>query len=136
MSNADESMKFVWAYMLEEGHITNGKWSFYMGTYGLAESSKEYKFAKDELDTELKMIGIDWEKTKEPQSSFEREFTDTFHPSKEVETLLGTLVLKNGTEYLIGVGNSEKRFSGYLKMLSELAKDKERVRRVLGEENV
>jgi len=138
----DESLKFVWAYMLEVGIITNGEWEYYGGGYkrvitdGKSDltsvMSGEY-YAKDILKNKLKAFGIDWYHTKSPQSSMKSEFTDTFHPAREVETLLGTLVLNDGTSYQIGVDHSEQRFSDYVKYLSQLAKDKERVKEILGE---
>jgi len=74
-----------------------------------------------------------WSKTLPPVSSMESEFDGTFEDAKKVETLLGTIVLPDGSEYMIGVGNAEHRFSEYLKVLSTLAVDRQRVKDILGE---
>lgn len=91
----------------------------------------------DENDklAKVKAIGVDWNKTLPPESSQESVFNGTFNDSSEVETLLGTLVLKDGSEYSIGVDNADTRFSDYLKTLSQLAADKQRVKDILGEDD-
>lgn len=130
----NETVKFVWAYMLENGVITDGNWSYYGGHYEYLHNDwRKADQAKKALLENVKKIGIDWDKTKEPQSFGERAFTDTFHDSDDVETLLGTVYLKDGSSYLIGCNDAELRFSNYVKMLAELAEDKQRVRDILGE---
>ncbi len=132
----DDSLKFTWAYMLQEGIITTGTWSYYGGRYDGVKKSYDYtQDAKDMevLRSDVKSIGIDWTKTSIPESSMESCFEGTFSDSSSVETLLGTLVLKNGSEYVIGVSNAEVRFSGYVAMLKNLMEDKQRVKDLLGE---
>lgn len=137
MAAVDESNKVVWAYMIEEGKLTNGEWSYYGGDW---ESHKPNSWKWEEIDRDnkafkekVKTVGVDWEKTQPPQSSLESAFTDTFHDADEVETLLGTIVLKDGSEYIVGVGNADKRFGEYVKVVMEYIKDKERVKNILGE---
>jgi hypothetical protein len=48
--------------------------------------------------------------------------------------LLGTLALKDGTELLIGVSNSDQRFHGYVQMLKDLWADEQRMKNILGED--
>lgn len=131
----DESIKFVWAYMIETGNLTDGTWSYYGGDFARLD---EYDWRKAEknkaaLQAAIKSVGIDWTKTSTPISSNESAFTDTFHDSLDVETLLGTLVLKDGSEYLIGVGDADRRFGDYVKNIAQLAADKQRVKDILGE---
>lgn len=137
MTKIDESNKVVWAYMIEEGKLTNGQWSYYGGDW---EAHKPNSWKWEEIDRDnkafkekVKTVGVDWEKTQPPQSSLESAFTDTFHDADEVETLLGTIVLKDGSEYIVGVGNADKRFSEYMKVISEYINDRDRVNRILGE---
>ena len=132
----NDSKKFIWAYMIENGKITNGHWSYYGGGFDLIDTDTHWANKTEmmkSLRDNIKEIGVDWEKTSSPISDTESEFTDSFHPSQEVETLLGTLVLKNGKSYTIGVGHAETRFTEYAKTLSLLAEDQQRVKDILGE---
>lgn len=150
--NSRDALKFVWAYMLEQGRETTGEWNYYGGRwdYGAAKVqpawiAKQYpgKFVEkewreaDESHKELleliKQVGIDWDKTQPPESSQQSEFNGTFNESSHIEALLGKLVLKDGSETLIGVKNAEVRFKGYLEFLTNLMEDEERVKRILGE---
>ena len=131
----EESLKFVWAYMLQEGVITNGQWNYYSSNF---ETIHGYDYRKriidmDSLRARVRKVGIDWEKTKSPESSTELGFEGTDSPSSRCETLLGTLYLKDGSEYMIGVGNAELRFSSYISVLKNLMDDRQRVKDLLGE---
>ena len=127
-----EYLKTVWAYMLENGRETNGKWSYYAGGYENARLEKwDYDYHADLLKL-VKEIGVDWEKTLEPTSNIERAFTDTFHDSAECETLLGTLVLKDGREFLIGC-HDEDGMGSYISNYMRYVKDKARVSSIFGE---
>jgi hypothetical protein len=132
-----DALKFVWAYMLKEGIITKGVFEYYsMGYEHTDDVSWNYDkqlAQKDKLLSDVKSIGIDWDKTKEPVSSMNRIFNGTFDQDSNVESLLGTLYLKNGKEYLIGVSNCDTRFSSYVKNLMSLAEDKALVKDILGE---
>lgn len=124
---AVESIKIIWAYMLENGHITNGEWNHYGGCWdrppGPGFNWKSIDATEKEFRKKVKKIGVNWSKTKEPTSSMESAFTDSFHPSDDVETLLGVIVLNDGSEYMIGVDNADHDFSSYIKMIANLAKD-------------
>lgn len=137
MNKIDESIKMVWAYMVENGKLTNGEWSYYGGDW---ETHKPNSWKWEEIDKDnrefrdkVKKVGVDWEKTQSPKSSMENAFTDTFHDSDEVETLLGTIVLKDGSSYLVGVGNADKRFAEYVKIIMEYANDQQKIKDILGE---
>lgn len=138
----NDALKFVWAYVLEKGKLTSGHWGYYSGDwddmypynlYDSVEEADRNKLEKEKLLNKVKTIGIDWEKSLEVVSSTKSVLEDTGGPSSTVGSLLGTLVLKDGTSYVLGVGNSEQRFDNYVKQLAELATDKERIKRILGE---
>lgn len=132
----DDSLKFTWAYMIEKGRITNGNWSYYGSSFETTGRRHDYITAEKDMEKlrkDVKDIGIDWAKTSVPESSQESGFEGTFADSSSVETLLGTLVLKDGSEYLIGVAHAETRFSEYVAILRTLMEDKQRVKDVLGE---
>ena len=130
----NDTLKFVWAYMVENGRITTGEWSYYGGCWETLNLEwDELEKRNDRFKAKVKKIGVDWEKTNAPISDTESAFTDTFHDADQVETLIGVIFLKDGSEYLIGVSNAEHRFSNYAKLLSDLAEDKERVSSILGE---
>ena len=121
--------------MIEEGVVTDGKWEYYAGRFNTEhmwdwEKSKKFK---EDLIEKIKSVGIDWDRTRSPESGIESCFEGTFADSSEVETLLGTLYLKDGTEYMIGVSNAEKRFGAYVETLAAFMADKQRVKDILGE---
>ena len=60
-------------------------------------------------------------------------FTDTFHDSDDVETLLGTIFLNDGSEYIVGVKNSNVRFGDYIKLVKQMMDDTQRVKNIFGE---
>lgn len=132
----DESLKIVWAYMLENGKLTDGTWSYYGGDWNSVSSGWDWgeseKLRKDFL-AKVKDVGVDWDKTKHPESDMNSAFTDTFHDSDDVETLLGTIVLKDGTEYIVGVKNTDIRFGDYIKLIKQMTEDKKRVSDIFGE---
>lgn len=127
--------KFVWAYMLEQGMVTTGEWNYYGGRW---EGNWPYE-PRDEdpemiaLRKAVKEVGVDWEKTEAPKSDWNSEFQGTDCESSSVETLIGRLFLKDGTEYLIGVGDADQRFGAYLEFIGKMAKDKQRVQDIFGE---
>jgi len=133
----DETLKVVWAYMIEHGKLTNGEWSYYGGSWSTPQPDSwewgKIDAANKAFKEEVKTIGVNWYQTKEPESSIESAFTDTFHDAERVETLLGTLVLNNGKEYMVGVSNADVRFSTYMRMIAQLAADKQRVKDIFGE---
>lgn len=132
----DESLKIVWAYMLENGKLTTGQWSYYGGDWeGI---SSNWDWCKDEeankkFLAKVKTVGVDWDRTKHPDSEMNSAFTDTFHDSDDVETLLGTMFLKDGSEYIVGVKNTDIRMGDYIKMVKQMIEDKKRVSDIFGE---
>lgn len=137
MNNSNDALKFVWAYMIEKGRLTNGVWSYYgssfdgpiLNSYDWEKSEKEMKLLRHTVKT----VGINWEKTHTPTSSQESCFDGTFVESSTTETLLGTLVLNNDLKFLIGVSNVETRFQGYVEFLHNFMEDKQRQTDILGE---
>jgi len=131
----NEALKFVWAYMIKEGRETTGDWSQYSGfeTKYNRYDPGQTKQKKDLIAHKIQHIGIDWEKTKSPVSSQANKFNGTFVESSTVETLLGTLVFKDGSKVMLGVGNAEKRFCSYVENLAQFMEDKNMVKEILGE---
>jgi hypothetical protein len=131
----DDSLKFVWAYMLENGKITDSKWNYYGGSWETPAGMgwREVDSAMTEIREKVLKVGIDWHRTISPETSLESEFNDTYSPSSEVPALLGSLYLKDGSVYTIGVKNAEERFQNYVKALRTLMEDKKRVKDILGE---
>jgi hypothetical protein len=133
--NTLDSKKAVWAYMIQKGTLTNGQWSYYGGCFedGFNYNWRKIEEASAKFRDKVKTIGVDWDKTDMPESDKHSAFTDTFHDSETVETLLGVVWLKDGSKYKIGVTHAEMRFIQYAKMVSEFVSDTERIRDILGE---
>lgn len=74
----------------------------------------------DDFLLELKKVGVDWNKTDLPKSEIHPTFEGTENDSGRAETLLGTIILNNGNQYMIGVGNQNSKFSDYIIGLSEM----------------
>jgi hypothetical protein len=133
----ENAQKFVWAYIIEQGLITNGTWSYYGGHWEYEnknDSWKKIEKRKQKLLDDVKKIGIAWDKMKIPVSSHESVFDGTDHDAGSTGTLLGTLILKDGTSYLLGVSGVNERIGAYMKFLSDTNEDKQRVKNILGED--
>jgi len=133
--NTLDSKKAVWAYMIQEGKLTNGEWSYYGGAF---DDDFNYDWRKAEeaekkFRERVKTVGVDWDNTTTPESDTQSAFTDSFHDSAKVETLLGTVYLKDGSKYKIGVKHAEMRFIQYARMVAEFVSDNERIKDILGE---
>lgn len=137
-----ESLKFVWAYLLEQGRPTNGNWSYYGSgwdhemKYDYNHKTKKYRLTEimDEIRRRVKEFGIDWDRTQSPEVHNETLFEGTGHPSSRHEALLGRLyLLQHAESFLIGIDDTETRFSQYVQILANLAADRQRVKDILGE---
>lgn len=128
----NEATKFVWAYLLENGYETTGKWSYYGSCWESIPGREWNSNYKEELLNKVKTVGVDWEKTNEPVSSVEYGFDGTFVESSTAETLLGKLVLKDGSSYFLGCEDADNMGS-YINNLKKLMNDRDRVSRILGE---
>lgn len=105
------------------------------GHYGhdVPISYEKAEIQKEAMLIKVKEVGIDWNKTKEPESSSNSCFDGTFADSSSTNTLLGDLFLKDGTQYKIGATSVESRMGDYIKTLGKFYEDKERVKNILGE---
>lgn len=118
--------KVIWAYMIKNGHRTNGLWSYYGGDWEHELDASDYRVVaagEKDMRSKIKYIGVDWTKTRDPVGSVEAEFTDTFHDSNRVQTLLGTIYLKDGTEYLVGCKDVTEDIAGYVNMYRRIEQD-------------
>jgi hypothetical protein len=131
----NETLKIVWAYMIVNGTLTTGKWNYHGGGWDRIHGYdwKKQDHAYKTFTEEVKTVGVNWHRTQEPQSSVNSAFTDTFHDSADVETLLGTVVLNNGKEYKVGVNHADTKFTQYMKMIAEYAANKARVKTLFGD---
>lgn len=133
-------LKVVWAYVVEHGQVTDGEWNYYGCGWQVPRLQKPgtpYYYEDREATARalkaVRDIGVDWDRTKMPESSTNSTFEGTDADSRRVESLLGTLVLKDGSDYVFGVDNSEKRFVEYVNEVKGYIDDKTRVSRIFGE---
>lgn len=131
MDNID-TKKFVWAYLLERGHETTGEWSYYGSGWESVPGRKWNYDYHAELLQKVKNIGVDWKKTEEPESSLQTCFDGTFVDASECEALIGTLVLLDGSNYIVGC-TDEDNMGSYINNLMKLMRDKNRVADIFGE---
>lgn len=97
--------KFAWLYLIENGYA-GCKPGYYGGWEILDEearvifdsdrSFKVYTKIKDHYVKQIAIHGVNWEKTKEPQSDITYEFNGTFNDPSKTEIINGKLVLNNG----------------------------------------
>lgn len=104
-----DAKQFAWIYIIENG-IAGVKRSYYGGYDYLVDTTK-YERAnlcawdgnmitaiRNDSLVHLQTVGVNWDKTRAPESSSYSAFTDTFHNPETRETLVGTLVLNDGTK--------------------------------------
>lgn len=106
------SKMFAWLYLVKHGQcgthsyyggfdydgtvidrmqkVLLGEWKYDM--WGMRSHEKIRTFALGEI----KMYGVDWDKSEDPQSDYASQFVGTDAPSERKEVLRGRLVLKNG----------------------------------------
>jgi len=82
----------AWAYLIKHGCVFK-EWEYYSGRYQ-PKPNVTKKCLKEML-----LCGIDWNKTMEPDDTFQCEFTDTFNDAINVDVIEGTLVLQSGQKY-------------------------------------
>lgn len=122
--------KFVWEYLIMNGYACvpsrwskeEPEWSTYGANYIAADEVIQCGGSavwREKFLKKLKTIGVDWEKTKEPQGTKNSEFNGTFCDHSDVECLYGTLYLENGEKYLFGC-KSNCEFETYAKFFSML----------------
>lgn len=132
MKEIEMKMKKVsYAFLLKHGVFTTGKWSYYGGSYdpllppdvkGNFTSYKNLQKFYDDIKSEIKTVGIDWDKTQIPETESNNVFDGTFaENNRYTECTLGTLVLKNGKMYTIGATTSLP-FGEHMKDLFALMK--------------
>lgn len=103
-----EMLKVIWAFMLENGKVTNGEWSYYGDSY--ENTSDTFDWREDQklmkvLHSAVKSCGVDWEKTSIPDYECHSSFAGTDCQSDERECLLGNIVLNDQSIYKIGTAS-------------------------------
>lgn len=128
-------LKVIWAYVVDEGIITNGEWSYYGGHF---EAPTRYK--QSERDAERKamrdailQIGVAWDKLDVPEYQQRSEFVGTGNDSAQTDTLLGTLILNDGTTYMLGVDNCDMLYENYAETLRKVRASTALVSEIFGE---
>lgn len=96
------SKQFAWLYLVEHG--TAGIEPSYYGGYSIKDARLkneglpwgDWKTFNKRYLQEIKIYGVDWDKTKAPISTMVSEFEGTFHDSSEKEYLFGEITLNGG----------------------------------------
>lgn len=102
-------LKFIWAYMITQGRLTtNGQFSYYGGGFDCPLGWGEVEKHREMIKKLVKEHGVAWEATGVPEYRVYAEFSSTDHPSNEVETLCGNLVLTNGSIFKLGAKDVSK----------------------------
>lgn len=104
-----DAKQYAWLYLVENGYA--GVSHSYYGGYDLTtEAQKRFpqtnKWASVDLQkirdaylADIKKFGVDWAKTTSPDSDKVSQFAGTFAEHSDTkETLVGTLVIKNGSK--------------------------------------
>jgi hypothetical protein len=106
-----EDLKRIWAYMVAEGELTTGEFSYYSGFEG------KYKYNITEMDKVRKAIikdlnkhGVAWDASGVPDYVAYSQFVGTDSPSEQCECLIGILVLKNGQTFRLGVSDASDEY--------------------------
>lgn len=130
-----ENKKIVWAYLVEQGRLTTGEWSYYGGNWEHPDGYKYRKVDAAEKNARgmIRSKGVDWSKTRMPVGAVEQAFTDSYHDSEKVETLLGTLYLLDGTEFLFGCTHVPENIGALVISERMVDENLERVKAVFGE---
>ena len=107
----DESVKFAWAHIILNGHITTGEWEYYGSSWESVTNKFTDKWGgrtnKTFVDY-VTSIGVDFKASGVPEISDQSGFNGTFAShSSEYTATLGTLVLKNGETFLLGTTDDD-----------------------------
>lgn len=99
-------LREIWFHILKNGRVMDPdtEWNHYGAEFEDYFDKKQYKInsaATVKLLQQIKVIGVDWQKTEVPEYECRSEFTDSFHPPKDVDTWSGTLYLNDGSSYFV-----------------------------------
>lgn len=122
-----ELKKICWTYLIENGKLTDGSWSFYGGGWEHQDPKKQWDWKSWEQDrkdfiTKIKTIGVNWEATLIPHFDVRSEFTDTFSDPADTRTMIGTISLKDGSSYQVGCTDQPAYLEGLADELSKIHK--------------
>ena len=132
-----EVKQTCWAYLVEHGYPTTGRWSFYGGHWDHADPRKQYDdstYAEDRklLIAQIKRIGVNWEATQMPEFDVRSEFVGTGSPSSDTRTMMGLLVLNDGKMVKLGCHGQPEYLEDLAAHIERLTKDSERARSIFG----
>ena len=134
-----DAKQFAWLYLIENGYA-GCKHDFYGGWEIVDETAKEIYSNNLVIDIckinqqyllDIKKYGVDWGKSKEPQSDIAYLFDSTFTDAKRVEIITGKLVLKNGTVQSWAANNIE--VSNVFEIMANVDAAKERFKQMVGD---
>lgn len=136
--NKLETKQVCWAYLIEHGNPTTGRWSFYGGRWNHAEPSKAYNDAVQAEDRKLlvagiKRVGVNWEATEMPEFDVRSEFVGTDCEPNDTRTMIGLLVLNDGETVKLGCHGQPEHLESYAAHLEQIKKDQETAQRIFGE---
>lgn len=132
-----EVKQTCWAYLVEHGHPTTGRWSFYGGHWDHVEPRKEFNNAVQAEDrkllvAEIKRVGVNWEATQMPEFDARSEFVGTGCDSSDTRTMIGLLALNNGKTVKLGCHGQPEHLEDLAAHIERLTKDSERARSIFG----
>lgn len=120
-----EVKQICWAYLIENGHPTDGKWCFYGGDWDHVQSEKQWDDHAKSTDraallANVQLFGVDWAATDMPTFDVRSEFVGTDCPSNDTRTMIGALVLKNGTRVMLGCKDQPEYLETYADQAAQL----------------
>lgn len=97
--------KILWAWLLKTGYM-NARPSYYGGIefvnkdcLGVStQGVRAFSEYKPKLIDAIKVIGIDWDKTRDPELDYSYEFDGTDADSRRVQIVTGKIFLPNGID--------------------------------------
>lgn len=131
-------LRAVYAVLIDQGQITNGKWSYYGSGWENPETPKNksswtYWYEETvKFKGKIKEIGIAWDKMEFPDTEKHSYFAGTFAEGDHYkEATLGNVVLNNGESHFIGA-NIDMPFSDSIKQLYEILSNEEKINSIVG----
>lgn len=138
-----EFKKTVWAYLIQNGLVVTGDYSFFRSGYekdtkfygGYLEwCKKPASFTKDTIVAMIKSKGVDWDKTLVPTREINSDFKGILTDAIISECLRGELYFKDGTHISIGAKDVNNAMLDYYETFLDLVEIKRAVADIFGQE--